>query len=312
MMRDRYRGCMLGLAIGDALGQPVEFLHGQDRLDAFGPEGVGGFEAGRFPAGSYTDDTQMSMALAEGILSAGPGAALGDVMAGVGTEFVQWESQPEGGHRAPGNTCLTGCRNYASGTHWRESGVAESKGCGSAMRAAPIGLAWPDDDGQISEVGIASSVITHGHPCALAGAVGMAALVSMALADADVEEMYDRVFALTDEISVEFTDRLSTVPEALKLPTAEAWELLGEGWVAEEAVAGALYSFWRTPDDYAATVLHAANTDGDSDSLACMAGAISGAYNGERAIPEEWRADVENATALMDIADRLCEYAGCG
>ncbi len=301
-----YRGCIFGLAIGDALGMPTEFLSLGEIRARFGPEGVTDLEAGTWPAGHFTDDTQMTLALAEGILAAGVDAPLDAIMSEVARSFVAWADDPVGGHRAPGNTCLTGCHNLAAGGPWREAGVAHSKGCGTAMRAAPVGLAWPGDYERIREVGIAQSLATHGHPCALAGSVAVAALVSMALERERPERMLERTVALTKEISDEFVAYLQRVPEALKCAPEDAWMLLGEAWVAEEAVAGALYCFLRSPDDYRATVLRAANTDGDSDSLACIAGAISGAYNGIDAIPAEWQERIERADDLLRVAERLC------
>jgi len=309
MERERYRGCILGLAIGDALGMPTEFLSLAEIRARWGPEGVTDLEAGSWPAGSFTDDTQMTLALAEGILAAGRDAAVDTIMAEVGREFVRWMEEPLGGHRAPGNTCLTGCRNLAAGVPWREAGVAESKGCGSAMRAAPVGLVWLGDYERIREIGVAQSLATHGHPCALAGSVAVAALVSMALEGVAPGEMLGRVLDLTADRGDEFAAQMAVVPEVLDLPDAEAWTDLGGGWVAEEAVAGALWCFLRSPNDYRATVLRAASTDGDSDSLACIAGAISGAYNGLDAIPQDWRDRVERVGYLADVADRLFELA---
>ncbi len=295
MDRERHRGCILGLAIGDALGMPTEFLTLEDIRRRFGPQGVHGFEAGQWRAGCFTDDTQMTLALAEAILAAGRDASVDEVMAEVTVEFVHWMKEPPGAHRAPGNTCLTGCRNLAAGVPWRQAGVADSKGCGSAMRAAPIGLAWPGDYARVCEVAIAQSLATHGHPAALEGE--------------EPEAMLDRVIAPTGDISDEFVAQLAVVREVLHAREDEAWRQLGRGWVAEEAVAGALYCFLRSPNDCRATVLRAANTDRDSDSLACIAGAISGAHNGIDAIPEEWRDRVERVGYLTDVAHRLYAFA---
>ncbi|MFO8082528.1 MAG: ADP-ribosylglycohydrolase family protein [Armatimonadota bacterium] len=303
--REDYGGCILGLAIGDALGMPTEFLSLEEIRSRYGPDGVNDLEAGAWPAGHFTDDTQMTLALAEGILAAGPDVSVDAIMVEVAREFIAWNEGPVGGHRAPGNTCRTGCRNLAAGVPWREAGVAQSKGCGTAMRAAPVGLAWPGEYERIREVGVAQSLATHGHPCALAGSVAVAALVSMALDGERPERMLDRVIALTEDISDEFVAHIEQVPAALEAHAEDAWALLGEAWVAEEAVAGALYCLLRSPEDYRATVLRAANTDGDSDSLACIAGAISGAYNGIHAIPKGWRDRVERADELQDVAERL-------
>jgi len=305
----RYEGCIVGLAIGDALGMPTEFMSLARIRERFGPDGVTGFEAGTWPAGHFTDDTQMTLALAEGILTAGPDAPVDAIMDEVAREFVAWKEGPVGGHRAPGGTCQRGCAQLAAGVPCRASGDAWSKGCGTAMRAAPLGLAWPGEYERIREVGVAQSLATHGHSCALAGSVAVGALVSMALEGERAERMLDRVIDLTADISDEFVAHMERVPRALESDPAEAWALLGEAWVAEEAVAGALYCFLRTPGDYRATVLCGANTSGDSDSLACIAGAISGAYNGIDAIPQDWQDRVERADELRDVARRLWEAA---
>lgn len=84
-----------------------------------------------------------------------------------------------------------------------------------------------------------------------------------------------------------------------------AFDVLGDAWVAEEAIACALYCFLRSPKDYATTVLSAANCSGDSDSVACIAGGISGAYNGLAAVPERWRTRVENADLLLRTGAEL-------
>ncbi len=85
---------------------------------------------------------------------------------------------------------------------------------------------------------------------------------------------------------------------------------LGDAWVGDEAVADALYCFLRTPGDYRTTVRTAANSNGDSDSIACIAGAFSGAFNGLDAIPEEWQRRVKNAAYLHDLAGRLADAVG--
>ena len=82
-------------------------------------------------------------------------------------------------------------------------------------------------------------------------------------------------------------------------------KFLGEGWIGEEAVALALYCFLKFPDDYIKTVLRGANTNGDSDSVACIAGGISGAYLGIAAIPYKWIQHIEKAKYLEELAIRL-------
>jgi ADP-ribosylglycohydrolase len=112
--------------------------------------------------------------------------------------------------------------------------------------------------------------------------------------------------------SPDFDEIFAKIPHVLDAPADRVLvargttpEALGEGWVAEEAIASALWCVWQHPDDYRAAVLRAVNTDGDSDSIATMAGSISGARLGLDAIPEEWRRDVEDSALLHELASRL-------
>lgn len=303
-MLQKYQGCFLGLAIGDALGLPTEFLSLAQIHQAYGPTGVEDLMGCHgFPPGTFTDDTQMSIALAEALLAA-DGSDLDTQMQAVARRFVAWAGSPEN-NRAPGNTCMSACRRLAEGASWRESGVAGSKGCGTAMRTAPIGLLYHRDQTTMLRVAIASSQITHGHPCALAGGVATALAVSLALDNTPPLAILETVVEVCQPISTEFAAHVARVPALLGTSPAAAMVELGEAWVAEEAIACALYCFLRTPDDYRATVLCGANSEGDSDSIACIAGAISGAYNGLDAVPVEWRERVEHGELLRDLATRL-------
>lgn len=320
-----FRGAMLGLAIGDALAYPCEFRSRATILAAFGPAGVTDMVAlhdprwperpiilgRRHPAGTYTDDTQMTIAVAEALIEAAPRPAAGGadveaIMQAMAARFVAW-SRAEDNDRAPGHTSMTGCERLADGVHWRESGVADSKGCGSAMRVAPIGLRFHRDHDQLLEVARASCLPTHGHDAALEGAAAAALLVALSLERASPEEMYRAVADACCPRSADFAACWAKLPALLDAPPEVALSEagLGEGWVAEEAVASALYCVWRTPDDVRQTILTAANTDGDSDSIACIAGGISGARNGVEAIPTSWRETVENASRLVELADAL-------
>lgn len=305
--RDRYQACLLGLAIGDALGWPTEFLSTHDIRHRFGTAGVTDFEAaGGHPPGTFTDDTQMTLALAEGLLEAHadePKPDLDTIMAAVGRHFVAWHRSPDN-NRAPGNTCSAACRNLAAGAPWRQAGIAHSKGCGTAMRAAPVGLYYVHQPDQLIEVGQASAIITHGHPHAVSGAVAVAAAVATALDTPPAEKVLQAVIEATAPTNAPFAELMARVPERLDEPPEQVlaeWQ----AWVAEEAVAAALYCFLRSPTDYRRTVLTGANADGDSDTIACIAGAISGAYNGTEALPEPWRANVEAADHLVAVAGRL-------
>jgi ADP-ribosylglycohydrolase len=309
-LRTRFQATVLGLAVGDALGRPTEFLDSlEDIRDKFGPHGVTDFEPDWHPAGTYTDDTQMALAVARALIQSGH-QPLETLMNAMAHEFIKWNRSPEN-NRAPGVTCRTGCEQLEAGVHWRHAGVADSKGCGSAMRTAPIGLYYHDDQPRLIEVARTSSLLTHGHPTALAAAAAAALPVAWALHGDDPRaypaRLIEALHSLPD--SQEITHLIARVPQVLASPPDEVLHpaALGAAWTGEEAVASALYCFCRTPNDYRNTVLTAANTVGDSDSIACIAGAISGAYNDLDAIPEPWRQQVENTDMLHETAESLFE-----
>ena len=298
---EKAKGLIFGLAIGDAFGYPTEFITLARIKTEFGPQGIADFP--KSPA-LFTDDTQMSIAITEALIKAGA-QDLETIMEAIKEEFIKWRRSPEN-NRAPGNACLTGVSNMERGVHWSESGVVDSKGCGSAMRVAPIGFVYQHDPDKLKQVARASGICTHGHRTAIAASIGAAYLVKLALEGVEPERMIPETLSFTAGISREFEKALSKVSECLDWPNEEdALKHLGEGWIAEEAVALGLYCFLKYPDDYAKTMLRGANTNGDSDSVACIAGGISGAFLGVAAIPDKWMNNIEKPIYLEDLSLRL-------
>jgi len=192
------------------------------------------------------------------------------------------------------------------GVRWSESGVPDSKGCGSAMRVAPIGYVYQHDPDKLRKVAQASGLCTHGHRTGVAASVGAAFLVKLAFDHMEPNNMIPLVLEFTQDISQEFNQAILKINDCLDWDDEEkALNYLGEGWIGEEAVALALYCFLKYPDDYKKAVLRGANTNGDSDSVACIAGGISGAYLGVDAIPGDWVGRIENSKYLGEIADHL-------
>lgn len=319
MRESQVVGCIVGLAVGDALGFPAEFRTREQLLEEIGPDGITDFvgltdprfgrpqfAGGGHPPGTYSDDTQMTIAVAEALLTAGD-EDVERLMLAMGHQFIEW-SRSESNNRAPGSTCMQGCENLAKGVSWREAGVASSKGCGSAMRVAPIGLYYEDVD-KVAEIARCSSLLTHGHPAGIEGAAAAAILVALALRGATPEEMYAEVEQRCASQCSEFAETWEKLPALISQSPEDTLiaGVLGEGWVAEEAVASAMYCFWRSPDDYQQAVLTAINTDGDSDSIGTITGSILGARLGLDAIPRRWREDVEDSAFLHRLGERLWE-----
>lgn len=297
----RIEAVLFGLALGDALGYPVEFLERTAIRQQYGASGI---QQPPHPA-LYSDDTQMTLALAEGLLDAGVNASLDNLMQAIGQRFIEWLDSPDN-NRAPGTTCIRGIKRFQSGISWLEAGIPESKGCGSAMRVAPLGYIYQHDESRLREIATASSLITHRHPAAVAATVGAAYLVKLVLDNVPTAEYMPRLYEFATGISDEFDLAILRVGHVLGWTNEDlALDHIGQGWVGEEAVALALYCVLRYPDDYVACMCRAANTNGDSDSIACIAGGIMGARLGLDAIPADWRSRCENAAGISDLARRL-------
>jgi len=298
-------GMMYGLALGDALGAPVEFWEMKGIRERYGPNGIQELPT---PA-LFTDDTQMTLAVAEALVTAGH-EDLGAIMAAMSQNFVAWLHSPEN-NRSPGGACLYGARQLEAGMPWWKSGKPNSKGCGAAMRVAPIGYLYQHDLPKLRRVAAASALCTHHHPTVQVGAVAAAFLVKLALDRLPPEDMLPTLELETHGQAQDFDQALARLDEALRMTSPDAaLAHIGEGWVAEEAVMMAFYCFLQSPDDFLATIRRGANIQGDSDSIASIAGGISGAYLGLRALPRDWVARIEKSAYLADLARRLATVKG--
>ncbi|MFH1823485.1 MAG: ADP-ribosylglycohydrolase family protein [archaeon] len=312
--KDRFLGCMLGAAVGDAMGFPVEFMRVSGIRSCLGPEGVTGFDSlerlprHRFPIGFYSDDTQMTLATARSLLKSDP-TNLDDIMTKISQEYAQWVESPEN-VRAPGFTCTKGALNLLKGISWRKSGVS-GDGCGAAMRTAPIGLLFYNDIHPLLNTARAASRCTHKDPTPSEAGVATAYIIGDILRNGDFEsynaqDVYKNVCGLKRDPKL--TDKIEEVKKALENPhQVRAMNMLGDGFSGHTALALSLYSFLKNPENFRNAILTGTNINGDSDSVASIAGAISGAYNGIQAIPEEWIKRLEGSEELIDVAEKLYE-----
>lgn len=300
--QSRSRAVLYGVALGDALGWPTEFKSLEQIKSMYGEQGI---QEPPTPA-IFTDDTQMTLAIVRALLKH-PTGAIDLLMGEVVEEFIEWAHSPEN-NRAPGNTCMAAIRNLEEGIGWKYAGIAHSKGCGSAMRVAPIGYLYQHQPERLREVAHTTGIATHGHPTGDAAAIAAAYLVKLALDGYAPLDMIEPTVAFIEGISVngEAEAKLRQVAEVRAWDDEEAaLEALGRGWVGDEAVALALYCCARYPEDWVATVRRGANTHGDSDSIASIAGGIQAARLGLAAIPPEWIARVEKQNDLALYADQL-------
>ena len=292
-MRDRFRGALLGVAVGDCLGRPVE---GHRSV----PESYLIEAVEDPPKLLYTDDTAMTFSVGESLLVSG--GFDGDDLA---RRFVdEYRAEPNRGY---GGGVITVFDRVDRGVPWAEAadrqfGGTGSYGNGGAMRVTPAALfGYPDID-RVVELAVATARVTHTHPVGIDGAVAQAVSVHLALADATntqfVEELERRL--QTDE----FHAGLQSLTRALDRADDE-WAVLqlGHGVAADRSVLTALYCFLRS-DGFERTVLRGLAVGGDTDTITSMAAAIAGARYGESAIPPRWH-DVEGVERLMKLAERL-------
>lgn len=321
-------GTLTGLALGDALGFPTEFDDVPSILAKCGP-----WREMRLPKPAFvSDDTQMTLALGRAVRTAmDEGLLTPERLVGpLRQEFVDWHRSPDN-NRAPGHTCMTACGLLAAGRPWQQASQTGSKGCGANMRVAPVGLVPGLSEEQRSGAAQLQAALTHGHPTAptasdltaravflLAHGAEPAGLISQLRGYA--EENRDRyphrwlgdLWRHAGDASPEAYIRrgwdecltaLATVEEALRRPSPETdpCERTGDGWIAEEALATALHCFLLFPEEPVTALRRAACTRGDSDSLACLAGAFAGAHLGAGAWPQEWSERVEYRSDLLSL-----------
>ena len=314
---DAIRGCMLGGAVGDALGAPIEFMSKSAILQKYGKDGVQDYVEFADGTGAITDDTQMALFTAEGILRAyvrGHEKGICSPASVVKFAYQRWlktqgytPTAPEDfidsgwlikekqlfSSRAPGMTCLSALKENT--LHAKNN----SKGCGTVMRPAPVGLFF--DPETAYQYGCEFSVITHGHPTGITAGGAFAMLISYLRHGKSLVNALDLVEKHLESVP----DAAETLAAIRKARTADTISESGEGWVAEEALSIGIYCALRHQWDFKTGVLEAINITGDSDSTGCIAGHILGVLNGEKAIPEKWRKNLREYNIVSQIADDL-------
>jgi len=326
--RSRVRGCLIGGAVGDALGYPVEFLSLREIRARYGPDGITDLVGDPAP---ITDDTQMTLFTVEGLIRASVRGDRGicHPPSVVHRAYLRWldtqrlPGPPETvdgwlashaflyARRAPGNACLSGLSGGRMGTPAQPANPG-SKGCGTVMRSAPFGLHPRMAAEQAFDLAAECATQTHGHPSGYLAAGAFAAVVhGLAVGGADLEAAVRsaRELLRSRPDHEEVTAALDAALALDRAATPELVERLGGGWVAEEALAIAVYCALAHPGDARRALRAAANHSGDSDSTAAICGNLIGAWHGEAALPADWVFRVEGRGTILEVADDLAlEY----
>lgn len=288
----RAQGALLGTFVGDALGMPFESApHTAIPVEV---EMV----AARRGRGTYTDDTQMMIALAESLIERGQIEA--EHLARAFQEAYDPDRGYGGGTRRVFELWATGTPVAdAAGRVFDGQG---SRGDGAAMRIAPVAVRFVAEPARLRVEATASARVTHTHPVAVDGAVVQAAAIAAALRDADILEAAIAVAATS-----EMTNGLRSVAELLTSPRPEPGEVharLGSSSDAREAVCAAIYAALAHPT-FEHAVRFAVRLGGDTDTVAAMTGAISGAVHGKSSIPAGWLDALEDGDRGRTYVEQL-------
>lgn len=319
------RASLFGGAIGDALGAEIEFWS-LDRIRARFPNGVDRILPHDGVPAAITDDTQMTLFTAEGLIRAcvrshargichAPSVvhhALMRWLATQGDDGVIRDIDRKTGlitdprlHRirAPGLTCVSALRESR---HFGDMARNDSKGCGTIMRVAPVGLIWPRN---VQTLADECSHLTHGHQTGRDAARAFACILMLITQDWSLPNLMQNAAAMNLDVPT-----LKAIHAALEAPAdgrPETVESLGGGWVAEEALSIALYAA-RVAESFEHGLTIAVTHSGDSDSTGAIAGNLLGLLFPEQVMAHDWRRQVECADLIHRIAGDLVAARDAG
>ena len=340
---DKYRGCLIGGAVGDALGYAVEFLQDYQIFQRYGEQGITEYSLVDGVA-QISDDTQMTLFTATGLLVGTTRGMMRGIM-GTYPSYIsfaykdwlltqgaeQFGKEPQHSSwlnnvdelnhsREPGRTCISAIMQGCNGTI--ENPINNSKGCGGVMRVAPIGLYLGDKNitnEEIAKIGAETAALTHGHELGYIPAAALVHIINLVSHDMDISLLN----AVNDSIltirrlfapSKYFIEFLDIMEKAIKLSREDLDDLdairkIGQGWVAEETLAIAVYCALKYSNDFEKAIIASVNHSGDSDSTGSVTGNILGAYLGLSAIPQKYLDKLELKDVITEIADDL--YNDC-
>lgn len=341
----KFKGCLIGGAIGDSLGYPIEFYNIKQIINKYGENGITEYELSGGLA-RISDDTQMTLFTADGILVGETRACMRGMAAEpevyIYYSYLNWLNTQMNKkdekrnnwltkiaelnvQRAPGNTCLSALKSGKMGTIKKP--LNKSKGCGGVMRVAPIGLFYEKAPlKNVGKIGASCNAITHGHPLGNISSSVMAMLIHTIIygdenyfekpKERSLEECVD--FTIKTECAYKFDKNYmkfsKLMQKAIKLSKqnindVEAIEELGGGWIAEEAIAIAIYCALKYSDNFEKAIVASVNHSGDSDSTGAITGNILGAYLGIEKIPDKFLEKLELRSLIEEVAEDL--YNGC-
>ncbi len=301
---EKFCGALLGTHVGDALGMPLEGASAAAIKKNYGQ--VREMLDARLGAGTYTDDTEMMIALAESLVR-----SQGMNGADLAHSFLE-NFNPLRGYGAGSRKAMELLR---AGISWKEAGKrifeGGSYGNGAAMRIAPLGCLYCHDPRELQEAARVSCLVTHAHPWGQEGALLQAYSVALAV-NADPARGLERGQFLDSlenllEPDSPFLEKTAVMRKLLDqdMQLEDVANVLGNDSRALTSVPAAIFSFLRNCQDFEETVVYAVGIGGDTDTIAAMAGAMAGAFHGKGAIPGRWLDSLERGEKGADYIEQL-------
>ena len=294
---DQFKSCILGVAIGDALGMPVEGLTKNEIKNRYGivkdflPSPFGDLKEGE-----WTDDTEQMILLAESILETtyfNP--------ENFAKKLKNWYIESKNPRIGP--TTSRALRNLINGLPWDRAGVY-SDTCGAAMRVMPIGLVYHFSLNLVEKYAIISASITHKGTAALGGAVAIAVAIACLCMDFKKDEIVKEVVERVRKHDDLLAEKIEYAYHISDKDVDFAVYKLGNTMSALDSVPMSFYCYFSSKN-FEECVVKAVNAGGDTDSIAAMAGAMKGCESNE--IPEKWIKKLKNYDYLANLAEKLYE-----
>jgi len=319
---DKFSGTLLGVSVGDTLGQPFEGMI-RERIHSQFNNFKEFIKNNRRLFKTYTDDTQLTLHSAEALIH-GSGFNENNFI----REYVKWLDDPPIG---PGFGCISSIQKLKYGIPWKKA-ASNSGGNGTAMRVSPIGLFYCKDIKGLKNAALKSSIITHSHPAASAGAIVIARAIAFLIdksveTNFSIEEFFEAIISSIsnsqEKIWEEFIEILNKVKDNLNIPVESGLikfsqagvkspffieEYLGKAFVHPytlSTAACAIFVFLKNLNSFEECIFQLATAGGDSDTVGAIGGSLAGAYFGLGNIPDDLRNIVKHHKYILKVSEQL-------
>ena len=319
---DKFQGCLIGVAIGDTLGHPFEGMLREQIYSRFS-DFKEFITSNNKLFNTYTDDTQLTLHTAKALIQ-GSGFNTDDII----REYVEWLEDPPIG---PGYGCISSIQKLKYGISWKKA-ASNSGGNGTAMRVSPIGLFYSKDTKNLKKFVLQSSIITHSHPAASAGAIVIASAIAFLIdktkeTEFSVDEFFNVIISSIsdsrEEIWDEFIEILNKVKNSLNISLEAGLikfsqvgvkspyfieDYLGKAFVHPytlSTVACAIFIFLKNLNSFEECIFQLAAAGGDCDTVGAIGGSLAGVYFGMDNIPPDLIQLVRDNKSILKTSEEL-------